>query len=77
MSKNTIINGNIQHFRKLALYGGLTFLLSSFNLSPLGGKWTFHLALAFGPLLFTVACLVLAEVFREGEALEEDKASIV
>lgn len=76
-SLNTFYRGNIQHFRQLARYGGLAFLLSAFNFSMLGGSWQLHLTLPFGPLLFTAACLVLAEVFREGEALAEDKASIV
>ena len=73
----TFYPGNIKHFRQLALYGLIAAFVSTFNFYNDGVGTNWNLTIPFGPLSFSLACLVLSEIFKEGQSLEEDKASIV
>ena len=73
----TFYAGNIDHFRALAYYGVFIFLLGTFNFLYLDGHITWYFKLPLGPLGFSAACLVLAEVFKEGKLLLEDKNAII
>ncbi len=74
---DTFYQGNIDHFQKMAKLGFVVFFLSCFNLSYINDTADFHFSIAFGPLLFSIACLVMAEVFKVGKQLLEDKNMIV
>ncbi len=74
---NTFYQGNVEHFRAIALYSFLGFIASCFNFSYLQGHVNFSFTLAFGPLLLSVAALILGEVFEEGSHLFEDKNLVI
>ncbi len=74
---DTFYEGNIIQFQKMARLGFILFVLSCFNFSYINGISDFHISIAFGPLLFAVSCLVLAEVFKAGKRLLEDKNMII
>lgn len=74
---HTFYHDNIGHFRRMARLGFIAFAVSCFNVSTLDGDFRIVLDIAFGPLLFAVACLVLAEVFREGEQLLQENNMII
>ena len=73
----TFYSGNIEHFRDLARFAFVAFLLSCVNVGYIDGTMNFNFMIAFGPLTFSVACLVLSEVFREGKHLFEENEMIV
>jgi len=68
---------NIAHFKAMAQYGFIAFAISCFDFMYWQDQFTISLNFAWGPLAFAVACLVLAEVFKEGRDLLEDQKSIV
>ena len=76
-SRDTFFEGNIKSFKTIAGYGFLFALLSSFNFysDETGTNW--HFSIPFVPVAFAVACLLLADIFREGQLLTEDKHYIV
>jgi hypothetical protein len=73
----TFYTDNIQHFKVLAKLGFIAFAVSCANFGYVNGELKLSLTLALGPLLFSVACLILSEVFREGKALLEENNMIV
>ncbi|PWN07377.1 DUF2975 domain-containing protein [Rhodohalobacter mucosus] len=73
----TFYGSNIKHFRDLSLLGFIAFIASGINFSYIGGSMQITLGLVPGPLLFSLACLVLAEVFREGKMLLEENNMII
>ncbi len=73
----TFYIGNIGHFRSIASLAFLGFIMSCFNFSYLDNGLQFSFTIAFGPLLLAVASLVLAEIFKEGSQLMEDKNLII
>ncbi|NBB77624.1 MAG: DUF2975 domain-containing protein [Bacteroidetes bacterium] len=73
----TFIMDNIRSLRDMAKLGVVLFLFSSFQFFYANGDANFSIQIAMGPLLFTLACLVLAEVFNEGRKLLEEKNLIV
>lgn len=73
----TFYASNITHFRHLAWIGFLYAALSAFNVGMIAGESVVHFKLPFVPLLFALGCLVLAEIFREGERLRQDSESII
>lgn len=76
-SLKTFYKDNIIHFQQMAKLAFVAFLLSCFNIDYHDGEYGFHLKSAFGPLIFALACLVLAEIFKEGRRLLEDQKLIV
>lgn len=74
---STFYHANINHFQTMAKYGFIVFFISCFNFSYINGEFDFHFTIAFGPLLFAMACLVLAAVFKEGKRLLEDQNMII
>ncbi len=68
---------NIKAFQKLAQYGFLASFFSAFNFIYLAGDSDWHFTIPFGALAFSIACLILADIFKTGQALVEDKNSIV
>lgn len=76
-SLQTFYQDNIEHFRDLAKLGFWGFLVSCFNIGFTDGDYQLNFSIVFGPLLFSMACLILSEVFREGKALLEDNNMIV
>lgn len=77
LSLNTFYNENILHFKRLAWYGLLAFLLSSFNFYMTSGETMLHFNLNLGTIGFAMACLVLSEIFKEGKVLQEDNKAII
>lgn len=73
----TFYGSNIQHFQDLSKLGFIAFIASGINFSYIEGSIQISLGLVAGPLLFSLACLVLAEVFREGKKLLEENNMIV
>ncbi len=73
----TFHKANAHHFRSIGSYTLILFVLGSFNFGMYQGEGQFFFQLAFGPLLFALAAFVLAEVFREGSKLQEDKNLVV
>lgn len=73
----TFYSDNIEHFRVLARLGFIAFLVSCINFSYLNGELHISLSIVFGPLFFSVSCLILSEVFREGKTLLEDNNMII
>lgn len=73
----TFYGSNIQHFRDLSLLGFIAFIASAVNFSYIAGSMQITVGLVPGPLLFSLACLVLAEVFREGKILLEENNMII
>lgn len=76
-SLKTFYMDNIRHFRTLARYAFLGFIVSSVNFSYFDDELSILIGTAFGPLLVAAACMVLAEIFEEGRNLMEDKNLIV
>ena len=73
----TFYSGNIEHFRDMARIGFIAFLFSCVNVGYINGVINLNFTLAIWPLTFSVACLVLSEVFREGKHLLEENEMIV
>lgn len=73
----TFYGSNIQHFRDLSLLGFIAFIASAVNFSYIADSMQISVVLVPGPLLFSLACLVLAEVFREGKMLLEENNMII
>jgi len=68
---------NIRYFKRLAMTGIVFSLVSFFNFGIIDGQWQFFLSIPFVPLLFATACYVMAEIFKEGNRLQEDSNSII
>lgn len=73
----TFYASNITHFKILAGYGAVAFVFSTFNCFWQAGAVSWHFTFPLGWLVFSAACLVLSEIFKEGKLLVEDNASIV
>lgn len=73
----TLYSGNVEHFRDLARIGFIAFLFSCINVGYIEGVLSLNFTFAIGPLTFSVACLVLSEVFREGKHLFEENQMII
>lgn len=73
----TFYNENIQHFKNISRIVFIGFIVSCFNFSYMAGDFKLGLTIAWSPLLFSMASLVLAEIFKEGKELLEDKNTIV
>lgn len=76
-SRDAFYAGNILSFKRMANYGFIATVLSAFNFMQVNSTINWHFSLPLGPLSFALACLVLAEIFKEGEALLEDRQSII
>lgn len=76
-SREAFYRGNVVNFKRMALYGFMASALSAFNFMQIGGTSFWHFSLPLAPISFALGCLVLAEIFKEGQALAEDKQSIV
>ncbi len=76
-SLQTFYLGNIKHLRSIGLFAFFSFLLSIFNFYYSQGGFNFHFKTAFAPLILAIASYVLAEVFREGAKLVEEKNLII
>lgn len=76
-SLKTFYDRNEHHFRKIARWAFIGFLLSCVNFSYLDGDFQLDFKLVFAPLLLSVGSLVLAEIFSEGKELSEDQRMIV
>lgn len=73
----TFYDGNITYLKAIAKYGFLATLLSFFNISYFQSEFDFHFTIPFAPLILASLALVLAEVFKEGKLLLEDKNLII
>jgi len=76
-AKSTFYEGSIRYFRQIASYGFALAVLSSFNFYINGEASNVFFSIPFMPLGFSLFCLMLAEVFKEGKMLTEDKNSII
>ncbi len=76
-SLSTFYKGNIESFRVLAKYGFWISLLSAFNFFVQGETSVINFTIPFGSIAFALTCLVLSDVFKEGQLLLEDNKSIV
>ena len=68
----TFQKNNVYSFRKIDKYIFMIFLLSSYVKVRFqqGGVSATHINLT--PLLFVLATFIMAEIFKEGNALEEE-----
>jgi len=76
-SLNTFYDGNVHHFQFMAKLGLATVIISCFNFYNTDVASDINFTLPFGPAAFMLACLVMAEVFKEGKQLVEDKNMII
>lgn len=76
-SIETFYIDNVRHFKSLAQLGFIASILSAFNIFCQDGISRIHCSIPFGILCFTMACLILSIVFKEGKLLLDDKASII
>ncbi len=76
-SLKTFYDQNEEHFRKIARWALIGFILSCFNFSYLDTGFQLDFKLVFPPLLLSIGSLVLAEIFSEGKELSEDQRMIV
>lgn len=77
-ANQTFFRENVRHFQQLSTIGILFTILSAFNFGGAeGGGVHVNFSIPFIPLLFTLGCYVLAEIFREGGRLREDSSSII
>lgn len=76
-SLKTFYDQNEEHFRKIARWAFIGFILSCFNFSYLNQGFQLDFRLVFAPLLLSIGSLVLAEIFSEGKELSEDQRMIV
>ena len=76
-SNATFYEGNIQNFKTLSSYGWILAILSSFNFFIQGEVSHLDFSIPFGTIAFALACAALANVFREGKDLTDDRNSIV
>lgn len=76
-SREAFYAGNVSNFKRMANYGFIGAILSAFNFLQVDSSTFWHFSLPLAPLSFALACLVLAEIFKEGEALVEDRQSII
>lgn len=72
-SLKTFCQDNIIAFQRIGKYALGIFVLTSFNLWIVPGDSDVNLNLALGPLLVGIFSLVMAEVFKEGNQLIEDR----
>lgn len=73
----TFYEQNIRYFREIGWWALIGFIMSCFNFSYLDNQFTLLFDIAWGPLAFGIGCYVLAEVFKEGKELLEDKNAII
>ncbi|MBW1297397.1 hypothetical protein [Aquimarina litoralis] len=76
-SLKTFYEGNIIHFKTLAKLGFIASFFSAFNFIWQEDISNVHFSIPFSAISFSVACLVLSIVFKEGKILMDDKESIV
>ena len=76
-SLRTFYEGNIKHFQILAKLGLVYAFFTSFNLTLDSENLGLFFSFPVWPLAFTLTCLVLANVFKEGKSLLDDKNSII
>ncbi|MEZ4772648.1 MAG: DUF2975 domain-containing protein [Bacteroidia bacterium] len=74
---HTFYDENIRHFKVMGKWALAAFGLSCFNFYYQNGDFDLNFTIAFAPLLFSVACFVMKEIFTEGKNLLEDKNLIV
>ena len=68
---------NVKYFKQLSLLALIIAAFKCLIISPSGDHYLFNFNLPFEPLLFSLACRVMAEVFLEGGRLSEDSNSII
>jgi len=73
----TFYQENIKHFKQIAKLAFVGFVFSCFNFSYIDGDFSFRLKIIWGPLILSMLCLLLTEIFKEGKQLLEDKNSII
>ena len=76
-SLQTFYDHNIKTFKSLSIIGFILSGIGFFNFGIVDGITNVHFTIPFGSLLFSAACLVLAEVFKEGKKLLDDSNAIV
>ena len=76
-SISTFYKGSIQNFNRIAIYGFMIAVLSSFNFFSFNGESDIWVSFPFLPVAFSLFNLMLAEVFKEGLLLTEDTNSII
>ncbi len=76
-SLQTFYKNNIHVFKQLSKLGFAGVVFACFNFIYLDGELNINLTIPFAPLLFAMACLVMAEVFDEGRKLLEEQKLIV
>lgn len=73
----TFYDENIKSFEAMTRYGFIIALLSAFNFMYFDGHFTASFSFPFGPLIFALACGILAQVFSQGRTLSEEQKLIV
>jgi len=73
----TFYEENIKAFETMARYAFFISILSSFNFLLTSDNFSFGLHFPIGPLLFALACVIIARVFDQGRQLSEEQKLIV
>lgn len=78
----TFYEENIRSFMQMAKYGLIMALISAINFRyddqfHSGDSFSWVFDIPFSILLFTLACKVLAEIFKQGKLLSEENQSFV
>ncbi len=78
----TFYEENITAFMQMAKYGLIIALISAINFRyddqfHSGDSFSWVFDIPFSALLFTLACKVLAEIFKQGKLLSEENQSFV
>ncbi|MBC7914584.1 MAG: DUF2975 domain-containing protein [Pyrinomonadaceae bacterium] len=68
----TFKNSNIHSFRKIGKYQLLLFVLSSVTYVMFKQGSFFKISIGFTPLILMFAALIMAEIFKEGNKLQEE-----
>lgn len=75
---HTFYNNNVAHLKQMSKYASWIFMIGLFNFIDEGHNGIgLQLGFPFGMLAFSLMCLTLSEVFREGSTLLQDKNAIV
>ena len=73
----TFYEGNVSSFKKLSHYGIILIIISAIKIGFISEVSNLSLSIPIGPIIFTIGCYLLADIFEEGKFLMEENKSIV
>lgn len=72
-NRHTFQNNNVKSFRKIGTYCIIYFFVSSFYFYQFKEADFTGMSVSFTPALFALFAFIMAEIFKEGNSLLEDK----